>query len=132
MLKVVNTTVPKNNPFHQYYPFTTFGVGFYHPPGFTEKKLIITYPPLLYRVKYSSLIFFIDSGDKTRKNHIFSYRPSMYIIGKSNQIQASNLSPHHLPQFHYLLCIASLRFICKKWNCKLETYSLYSMNSTQR
>ena len=30
MLKVVNTTVPKNNPFYQYYSFTTFGVGFYH------------------------------------------------------------------------------------------------------
>ena len=36
MPKVINTTVPKNNRFHQYYPLTTFGVGFYHPPGFTE------------------------------------------------------------------------------------------------
>ena len=42
MLKVVNTTVPENNPFHQYYPFTTFGVGFYHPPGFTEVFLLDT------------------------------------------------------------------------------------------
>ena len=33
--KVVNTTVPKNNPFHWNYPITTFGVVFYHPSGLT-------------------------------------------------------------------------------------------------
>ena len=35
MLKVVNTMVPKNNTFHQFYHFTTFEVAFYHPPGLT-------------------------------------------------------------------------------------------------
>ena len=37
MLKVVNTMVPKNNTFHQFYHFTTFEVAFYHPPGLTVR-----------------------------------------------------------------------------------------------
>jgi hypothetical protein len=36
VVKMQNTTVPKNNTFHQVYPFTTFGVAFYHAPGLTE------------------------------------------------------------------------------------------------
>ena len=35
MLKVVDTMVPKNNTFHQFFHFTTFEVAFYHPPGLT-------------------------------------------------------------------------------------------------
>ena len=31
--------VPKNNTFHQLYPFTTFRVIFYHPSGLTEWRL---------------------------------------------------------------------------------------------
>ena len=33
--KVVNTTVSKNNTFHQDYHFTTIGVAFYNPSGLT-------------------------------------------------------------------------------------------------
>ena len=40
MLKVVNTTVPENNPFHQVYHITTFGVVFYNPPGLTVRSCI--------------------------------------------------------------------------------------------
>jgi Fatty acid synthase meander beta sheet domain len=35
MQKVVNTTVPENNTFHQFYCITYFGVVFYHPYGLT-------------------------------------------------------------------------------------------------
>jgi len=38
MQKVVNIMVPKNNAFCQLYPFTTFGVIFYHPSGLTEAE----------------------------------------------------------------------------------------------
>jgi hypothetical protein len=36
MQKVVNSTVPKNNLFHQVYSFTTLGVAFSHLLGLTE------------------------------------------------------------------------------------------------
>ena len=42
MLKVVNSTVPKNNAFHQNYLFTTFGVVFYHPFGLTVYSTMTT------------------------------------------------------------------------------------------
>jgi hypothetical protein len=38
MQKVVNSTVPKNNLFHQVYSFTTLEVAFSHLFGFTEQK----------------------------------------------------------------------------------------------
>ena len=36
MQKVVNTTVPENNTFHQFYCITYFGVVSYHPYSLTE------------------------------------------------------------------------------------------------
>ena len=70
MLKVINTTVPKNNPFHQYYPLTTFGVGFYHPPGFTETMEGIISPPSL---SFSSTISIHASLDCVTDNSSLTY-----------------------------------------------------------
>jgi hypothetical protein len=49
---VVNTAILKNNPFHQFYHITTFGVDFYHPPGLTVRSLFALDVGPLSSLKY--------------------------------------------------------------------------------
>ena len=38
---ILHSTVPKNNPFHQFYHITTFKVAFSHPSGLTVMVVVV-------------------------------------------------------------------------------------------